>query len=243
MIFHLKSFKKYALGSTHLALQYPRNLRLVQLINTYQDWEKSILDSNFSTLSQEIPWITFPAIRFLKAFLSKEMRVFEYGSGGSTIFFSQRVKEVVSVEHDPKWKSLVVESIDKKELKNCSIFLILPEESAHSKNDLDPEDIDSYKSTDGANLSKTFRDYASSIDKYPEEYFDLILIDGRARPSCFKHAVPKVKRRGGIIMLDNTDRDYYLKNIGNLVEGTKFLDFPGFVPGLITPSRTSGWKF
>lgn len=50
-----------------------------------------------------IPWITYPAIEFLKKRVHKEMSVFEYGCGGSTLWWASRVKEVVSVEHDVMW--------------------------------------------------------------------------------------------------------------------------------------------
>ena len=47
-----------------------------------------------------------------------------------------------------------------------------------------------------------------TIDQYPDEYFDIILIDGRARPSCFQYSFQKLKI-GGLIILDNADIDYY----------------------------------
>lgn len=50
-----------------------------------------------------IPWFTYPAIDFLKDRLNKYMVVFEYGSGNSTLFFAERVKEIISVETDKIW--------------------------------------------------------------------------------------------------------------------------------------------
>lgn len=50
-----------------------------------------------------LPWITYPAIEFLKNRIHKEMSVFEYGCGGSTIWWASRVKEVISIEHDKDW--------------------------------------------------------------------------------------------------------------------------------------------
>jgi hypothetical protein len=50
-----------------------------------------------------LPWITYPAIEFLKKRVHPNMSVFEYGSGGSTLWWASRVKEVVSVEHDREW--------------------------------------------------------------------------------------------------------------------------------------------
>jgi hypothetical protein len=50
-----------------------------------------------------LPWITYPAIEFIKRRIQPSMSVFEYGSGGSTIWWSNRVREVISVEHDRDW--------------------------------------------------------------------------------------------------------------------------------------------
>jgi hypothetical protein len=50
-----------------------------------------------------IPWITFPSLAFLNDRVKEDMQVFEYGSGNSTLWFSQRVGKVISVEHDGEW--------------------------------------------------------------------------------------------------------------------------------------------
>jgi hypothetical protein len=53
--------------------------------------------------SQPIPWFTYPAIDFLSERLDKYMNVFEFGSGNSTIFFANRVQNIISVEHNKEW--------------------------------------------------------------------------------------------------------------------------------------------
>ncbi|MDR3647055.1 MAG: class I SAM-dependent methyltransferase [Candidatus Babeliales bacterium] len=45
---------------------------------------------------------------------------------------------------------------------------------------------------------------------FPNEYFDLVLIDGQTRMKCIKNSLPKLKA-GGILMLDNAERHSYLK--------------------------------
>ncbi|MBK7372356.1 MAG: hypothetical protein IPJ09_13125 [Saprospiraceae bacterium] len=50
-----------------------------------------------------VPWWTYPAIDFLNQFNLEDIRVFEWGSGNSTIWLSKRCKEVVSVECLPEW--------------------------------------------------------------------------------------------------------------------------------------------
>ena len=61
--------------------------------------------------NKPLPWYTYPFISFLEPRLSKEMNVFEYGSGNSTIWFSERVSFITSVEHNKGWYDKV-----KKEL-------------------------------------------------------------------------------------------------------------------------------
>jgi hypothetical protein len=50
-----------------------------------------------------IPWMNYPVVEFLKERLHKDLTVFEFGSGYSTIFYAKLAKRVVSVEHDVSW--------------------------------------------------------------------------------------------------------------------------------------------
>lgn len=50
-----------------------------------------------------IPWFTYPAIDFIKGLDLRELNVFEYGCGASTLFWAKRAKYVVSTEDNQKW--------------------------------------------------------------------------------------------------------------------------------------------
>lgn len=50
-----------------------------------------------------IPWFTFPAIEYLKQFDFSQKRVFEYGSGNSSLFWAARCAGVISVESSESW--------------------------------------------------------------------------------------------------------------------------------------------
>ena len=50
-----------------------------------------------------LPWYTYSAIAFLEDKVKETMFVFEYGSGTSTIWWSEQTAMVVSCEHDKKW--------------------------------------------------------------------------------------------------------------------------------------------
>lgn len=50
-----------------------------------------------------IPWITFRALRFVRKQIRTSWKVFEWGSGMSTLWWESRVSEVHSVEHNKEW--------------------------------------------------------------------------------------------------------------------------------------------
>lgn len=60
---------------------------------------KKAVDKNL----QPIPWTTYSFIDFIKPRLTNSMKIFEYGSGNSTLFFASRVGSVTSAEHNEKW--------------------------------------------------------------------------------------------------------------------------------------------
>src|SRR5215813_10406387 len=74
-------------------------------------------------LDLEIPWFSYAAIDFLETFVGPEMNVFEYGSGGSTVFFARRARQVVSVEDNPKWYEWVKRRLEQQGLVNASLRL------------------------------------------------------------------------------------------------------------------------
>jgi hypothetical protein len=169
-------------------------------------WNKYLYDVEH-VLDNDMPWFNFAAVDYLERLLVKNMRVFEYSSGGSTFFFAKRVLHVCSVEHNNDWYDNVINNINRKNISNCRIKLIEPEpmEGYSAKDHRWP---DSYLSSDTLYRDQSFMAYAQSIDAFPDEHFDVVLIDGRARPSCFSHAHNKV-RVGGHLILDNSEREEY----------------------------------
>jgi len=50
-----------------------------------------------------VPWYTYPAIAFLAEKDFAQLSVFEFGSGGSTMWWAARAKHVTAVEHALEW--------------------------------------------------------------------------------------------------------------------------------------------
>lgn len=72
-------------------------------------------------LGRPIPWYTYPAIEYLGQLDFSGKRVFEYGSGNSTLYWSERCRAVTSVEDDEKWHG----AISKRIPRNVQYDLIL----------------------------------------------------------------------------------------------------------------------
>ena len=126
------------------------------------------------------PWWSAGTIEALELLLHKEMDVFEWGSGNSTIWLAKRARFVWSVEHADLWKDRIAKLARKEGVKKRIALSVYPFESI---------------------------DYYDFILRIKQD-FDLIIVDGRNRVECFKRALRKVKH-GGYVMVDDTDRPIY----------------------------------
>lgn len=191
------------------------------------EWIRSLKEGY--SLDKPSPWLTFDSISFIKKWLQPGAKVFEYGSGGSTLFWLSQGATCVTIEHNPDWFVIV-----QKNLKNSDRIdyrLVPPEPNENQEGVYDPEDPDCYVSGDPKYKDYRFDNYVSQIDVFPDAYFNLILIDGRARPSCIKHSVSKIKL-GGLLVIDNTERSYYLSKTTSYLLHFEKRHFQGVGPML-----------
>ena len=72
-----------------------------------------------------------------------------------------------------------------------------------------------------------------------EEKFDIIIVDGRDRVNCCKHAVEALSTNG-VVVLDDTEREFYKEGVDFLLNrGFKQLLFSGISPGMFYLKSTS----
>jgi hypothetical protein len=202
-----------------------------KLIKWYFHWLSCIIGQH-SPLGDELPWVTYEAIDWMANHINKDMILFEWGSGGSTIFFSNRVKKVVSVEHDLLWYQEVFMTVSKKGYQNILLTLAEPERSESTE--------PWYTSTDTSFSGYSFEKYVREIDTYPDAFFDIVVVDGRARLGCMKHALHKIKS-GGFLILDNSDRQEYQKGC-ELFSDWKVISTFGPSPYVGFPTGTTIWQ-
>lgn len=210
-----------------------------RVLRDYLPWRRS-LSSGRGPMDHALPWVTFEATRLLLRILRPNMRVFEYGSGGSTLFFAKAVREVFTVEHDRAWFEVVQERVRALALHNVRLRLVEPER-AEAPTPREAWDPDRYRSADERFGNHQFERYARAIDDYPGDSFDVILIDGRARPSCLKHALPKLAPAGHLV-LDNSEREYYASAMALVPRTFRRIETHGPVPFLKKFGRTTIWR-
>ena len=187
-------------------------------------------------LRKPSPWITFDTINYLDKFLSEKSKaqIFEYGSGGSTLFWIKSGAKVVSIEHDPSWYKKISKRVGK--CKELDYRLIMPEYRGEEWSYLsDPANPEDYATSDEKLRNYSFENYVKQIDNFAEENFDLVIIDGRSRPACIHHSASKV-RLGGLLLLDNAEHSYYLKKVKQDISQFERISFYG-----VGPSQSNPW--
>jgi hypothetical protein len=138
----------------------------------------------------ELPWFSFGAIAFLDKYLCPQHRVFEFGSGGSSLFFARRAASVLSVESHAEWQQRVAAMATDRRLSNLRCEL---------------HPVDTSKPDAYPGLS-----YFTALQPVP---YDVIAVDGYCdydnaefgllRDVAFDRALTCVRRPGGIIVVDD----------------------------------------
>ncbi|MCW2539784.1 MAG: putative methyltransferase [Frankiales bacterium] len=174
----------------------------------------------------DLPWWTYRAINEVDRWLAdrtKPVRVFEYGSGASTIWLARRAGDVHSVEHHRAFGERM--RVELRDYANADLQIVEP---ATSNDPAVPSAKEGHESLD-------FADYVASIDSVPGQ-FDLIVIDGRAREACLEAATKRLAD-DGIIVFDNSLRRRYRAKIRECAVFER--RYFGLTPTLPYPDQTS----
>ena len=123
-----------------------------------------------------IPWMTYPMIHFLNERLRPKMHVFEYGSGQSTLYFTQKGLMVDSVENDPKWLKHTQDAAG----KNARIHYVKKEDATQYNTFI-------------RSLKKTF--HIVVVDGHP---------GGQGRVNCLQESL-KWLRDDGVVLFADTE--------------------------------------
>ena len=130
------------------------------------------------------------SVRLVCSLLSDDKHVLEWGSGGSTHFFSQFTASWDAIEHDKTW----AEIIRQQPLTNVHLHTTLVEWNANAQKD---------------GTYKEFKNYVE-FPKTLNRKWDVILIDGRARVACAQSVIRnRLLARQGVVIIHDWERTTY----------------------------------
>jgi len=136
------------------------------------------------------PLMSKKCISLFENYINKNTIMLEIGSGGSTCYFCHKVKKLYSIESNKVWFDKVKEYLVSKNIKNVEYKFI--------KSNLEDKNIGGRYWT-----YEMYKDYVDEINNFDFK-FDIIFIDGMARPHCYLKAFNQVKDDGYVII-----HDYY----------------------------------
>jgi hypothetical protein len=173
----------------------------------------------------DLPWWTFDSADQVAAHLREHRgaRVFEWGSGASTLWLAARAGSVHSVEHHAGWAAQLSPRLP----ENVTLRVVEPEVSA----------TPTVPSAKTGHAGLDFADYVAAIDDLAGT-FDVVVIDGRAREACLARAVERLAPEG-VIVFDNVDRRRYVEAIDTVSDRLVMTMTRGLTPALPYPTRTA----
>jgi len=188
--------------------------------------------------SDPIPWYCYDAIKFVKSFINKNHKIFEFGCGSSTLFFTNHCDHVISLESNEIWlkiiTDIIVNQFEYKLINNSSKAKIIDDDLENILFIKNNKILDLYLLNQSIKNNK----YQKFIENF-EVKFDLIIIDSLKR---FESAINSIKhlKPDGIIILDDSQRKNYQKIFNFFIENNfKKIDFTGIAPGQLRIKKTT----
>lgn len=145
-----------------------------------------------NTIPHYSPWMSDSEIEMILKYLDKNDTMLEWGSGGSTLLFSMKVKKYHSIEHDASWYNNISKAIYSKKNDNVFYHLVGTDE---------PLSQPTQKSQ-----IQTYIDY---VDVLNESKFDKVLIDGRGRGWCAEKILKYLHEDSIVFIHDYWQRPQY----------------------------------
>lgn len=163
------------------------------------------------------PWMKPGEIELVKSYLlTADKTVLEWGSGGSTVAFSPFSRHWYSIEHNQQWFSKVRTITEG--IENVRLYYVPPEVDLPTR----PSKYEDWKS---------YIEFPRTLKKR----FDVILIDGRARPECAVEALRHLKKNGVVIIHDFFDK--YRPHYRSALDHYEVVDSISARPGIVVLRR------
>ncbi|KNC75970.1 hypothetical protein SARC_11515 [Sphaeroforma arctica JP610] len=168
------------------ALQYP--VDICEQAETSPDRMPFMMDARIQSL--------------FKKYVNEDTNYLEWGTGGSTQQFYDKVKHMTSIENNPDWCDQMMKN---KHVQcgqsNGQLDFICTTRNAEVGYFGTPQK----KHTGYYNYHK----YVNIIDYLPSEFYDVVLVDGRFRVACAIKALPYIRPGTGVLAIHDYERQHY----------------------------------
>jgi predicted O-methyltransferase YrrM len=148
------------------------------------------------------PWIPFAATKALGKVIQRDWRVWEIGSGYSTLWLSDRAGKITSIEASKEWYERLSKAIERERLANVDLRY------------------------------EWVRERMADFSELADESLDLLFIDGGPRDLCLTQGFAKVKRGGLLYLdnWDNDkywgdSRSYLTDHAAEILDITSLVDY------------------
>jgi predicted O-methyltransferase YrrM len=170
-----------------------------------------------------LPWISWPCIDWLDQLDLGGKRIFEYGGGGSTLYFLRRGASVRTVENSVAWAGRIQARVTEEGLHESRRF------------DLELVEIPEHPGPAHRELSST---YVRALGGGP---WDLVLVDGadgslNLRMECLQQARETVNSHGFVVLDDAWRKGY--ETAPSIMSGFRRQIFQGVGPSRPGVTRT-----
>ncbi len=177
-------------------------------------------------IDRGLPWISYPCIKFFREALRPDHRVFEWGVGGSTVFFAGLGCQVSTVESSRHWGDVTMKR--------------LRDEGTADRVDLRVREKEDAESDD---------DYAQRFAGEVKEGgpWDVVFVDGEesgrlGRVACVEERARSDLSPDAMIVLDDASREQYEAAVPKLLDGWSRTKFVGFGPARPGVTQTDVYR-
>lgn len=144
------------------------------------------------------PWLVPGAINVLDRFLNKSDKVLEFGCGGSTLFFADRCKQVVSFELGREYFEEINRILRRESIKNVRLM-----------------------------RASTFERAVELLEEYKKWQFNVVMPDWNADRDFLRPFLRRILDKRFMLVIDNYNaRDVYPESFsGDYFEGVSIKTF------------------
>lgn len=185
-----------------LLINYPEEMTRERADAELLLWRRS-MSFRRDKIANAVPQVSFSAASPLLNLCSDQSKVFMFGLNGTATLIASHVAELVVVEDDPLVCRRGEKALQRRGVANrVSLRQVSASPIDEEQDSFPVDDPLSYKSFDAPRDGLAYREYARTIADYPDNYFDVVIVGGRAQASCFMLAVAKVRLGGTVVVFD-----------------------------------------